>query len=277
MTRTVSALAQMVAACNCERSVSMEEIFFAGVKIEQVELSTGVRIGLPVRYYDWSAIMAHFPVPAAAVRKLLPTNKLKPAQLVPGTAILSLVAMEYRQIADVDSYNEFGIMVPVLYEPTVNIPALPLLFPHWFKRFGLYIHHLPVTTQAAYDFGVEIWGYPKIVAEISFEDVGQLRRCQLRAERKDILTLEVKNLVTRARPMNFYSYTVKNGQLLRTLIQTQGQFGIARFRGGASYTLGDHPIAEELRALGMGKKAVECLWAPQVQSMLHPAGERLPL
>jgi hypothetical protein len=33
---------------------------------------------LPVRYYDWSGIMAHFPVSAAAVRELLPTNKLKP-------------------------------------------------------------------------------------------------------------------------------------------------------------------------------------------------------
>lgn len=41
----------------------MEEVFFAGVKIEQVELSTKVRIGLPVRYYDWSAIMAHFCLP----------------------------------------------------------------------------------------------------------------------------------------------------------------------------------------------------------------------
>jgi len=255
----------------------MEENFFAGVEIEQVELSTGFRIGLPVRYYDWSTIMAHFPVPAAAVRRLLPTDRLKPAQLMPGTAILSMVAMEYRQIADVDPYNEFGIMVPVLYEPTVNIPGLPLLFPHWFKRFGLYIHHLPVTTQAAYDFGVEIWGYPKIVVEIGFEDTGQVRRCRLRAEGKDIVALEVEKLATRARPMNFYSYTVKGGQLLRTLIQTQGQFGMARFRGGASYTLGDHPIAEELRALGMGKTAVECLYAPQVQSMLHPAGERLSL
>lgn len=255
----------------------MEETFFAGVTTEQVTLSTGARIGLPVRYYEWSAIMAHFPASVAAVRKLLPTDKLKPAQLVPGTAILSMVAMEYRQIADVAPYNEFGIMVPVLYEPMVNILGLPLLFPHWFKRFGLYVHHLPVTTQAAYDFGVEIWGYPKIVAEISFEDVGQVRRCRLRAEGKDIVTLEVKKLATRARPMNFYSYTVKDGQLLRTLIQTQGQFGIARFRGGASYTLGDHPIAKELRALGIGKTAVERLYAPQVQSMLHPAGERLAL
>ena len=255
----------------------MEKSFFAGVKIEQFELSTGVRIGLPVRYYDWSAIMAHFPVPVSAVRKLLPTSKLKPAQLLPGTAILSMVAMEYRQIADVAPYNEFGIMVPVLYEPTANIPGLPLLFPHWFRRFGLYVHHLPVTTQAAYDFGVEIWGYPKFVAEISFEDEGRVRRCRLRAGGKDIVTLEVKKLATRARSLNFYSYTVKEGQLLRTLIQTQGEFGIARFRGGASFTLGDHPIAEELQALGIANTTVECLYAPQVQSMLHPAGERLPL
>jgi hypothetical protein len=255
----------------------MDKAFFAGVSVKQVELSTGVRIGLPVRYYDWSAISAHFPVPVAAVRKLLPTNKLKPVQLVPGTAILSLMAMEYRQIADAAPYNEFAIMVPVLYEPTVNIPGLPLFFPRWFKRFGLYVHHLPVTTQAAYEAGVEIWGYPKIVAQISFEETNQVRRCRLRAEGKDIVALEVEKLATKARAMNYYSYTVKDGQLLRTLIQTQGQYGIARFRGGASYVLGDHPIAEELRALGMGETAVERLYAPQVQSMLHPASERLPL
>jgi hypothetical protein len=255
----------------------MDETFFDGVEIDQVTLSTGFRIGLPVRYYDWSVIMAHFPAPAAAVQKLLPTNKLKPANLVPGTAILSLVAMEYRQIADVTPYNEFGIMVPVLYDPTVNIPGLPLLFPHWFKRLGLYIHHLPVTTQAAYDFGVEIWGYPKIVADISFEDIGDVRRCRLRADGRDVVTLEVDTLATTARPLNYYSYTVKDGRLLKTLIQARGQVGIARFRGGASYTLGDHPIAEELRAVGMGTTAIERLYAPQVQSMLHRAGERLPL
>jgi len=255
----------------------MDEAFFAGVEIEEIELSTGIRVGLPVRYYDWSAIMAHFPAPAAKVRELLPSDKLKPALLMPGTAVVSFAAFEYHEIADVAPYNEFGIMIPVLYEPVVNILGLPLLFPHWFRRFGLYIYRLPVTTQAAYDIGVEIWGYPKFVAEISFEDVGEMRRCRLRAEGKDIMTLEVKKVATRTRLMNYYSYTVKDGQLLRTLIQIQGQVGITRFRGGASYTLGDHPIAEELRALGMGKTAVERLYAPQVQSMLHPASERLPL
>jgi hypothetical protein len=149
-------------------------------------------------------MMAHFPAPAGAVRRLLPTQKLKPAQLVPGAAMLSIVAMEYRQITDMAPYNELGGMAPVLYEPGVNIPGLPLLFPDRFRRFGLYVHYLPVTTQAAYDFGVEIWGYPKFVAEIRFEEAGDVRRCQLRAEGKDILTLQVKKIATKAAPMNFY-------------------------------------------------------------------------
>jgi len=255
----------------------VETTFFEGVSVEETQLSTGARIGLPVRYYEWSAMMAHFPAPAAALRKLMPSPRLRPAELVPGTGMVSMAAMEYRRIADVEPYNEFGIMVPVLYEPTVNVPTLPLLAPDRFERFGLYVHHLPVTTQEAYVFGVEIWGYPKFVAEISFEETGRARRCRLSCDGKAIATLEVAKSATRARPMNLFSYTVKDGQLLRTRIQAEGQMSSARFRGGASCDLGDHPVAEELRDLGMRRTAVERLYAPQVQSMLHRASVRLPL
>ena len=260
----------------------MDETFFTGIKIEETVLSTGARIGLPVRYYDWSWINALFPAPAARVQRLLPSNKLKPLLITPGTAMISIGAMEYRRIANVAPYNEFAIGVPVQYEPAVNVPGLSLLFyplfsPQRFKKFGVYIHRLPVTTQAAYDFGVEIWGYPKLVTEIVFEEGDQVRRCRLRAEGKNIVTLEVKKLSTRARPISWHSYTVKDGQHLRTLVQTKGQYGISRSFGGASYILGSGPIADELAALGMGMTAVGCTYAPLVQSLLHPACERLPL
>ncbi len=255
----------------------METTFFAGVGVEETVLSTGARIGLPVRYYDWSAMMAHFPAPTAALRRLLPTDRLKPAELVPGTGVVSMAAMEYRGIADVEPYNEFGIMVPVIYEPSRNVPGLPLLFPDRFEHFGLYVHHLPVTTQEAYVFGVEVWGYPKCLAEIVFEETDRARLCRLRADGQAIATLEVARATARTRPLDLYSYTVKDGQLLRTRIQAQGQVSMPRLRGGASCDLGDHPIAEELRAAGMRRSAVERLYAPQVQSMLHAAAERLPL
>jgi hypothetical protein len=260
----------------------VEEDFFAATKIEETVLSTGDRIGLPVRYYHWSWINALFPVPAPRAQRLLPSRKLRPLLITPGTAMICIGAMEYLRIADVAPYNEFVIGVPVQYEPAVNVPGLSLLFhpllsPQRFKKFGVYIHRLPVTTQAAYDFGVEIWGYPKLVTEIVFEDEDQARRCRLRAEGEDIVTLEVKKLSTRARPISWHTYTVKDGQLLRTLVQTQGQYGISRSFGGASYVLGSGPIADELAALGLGNRAVGCIYAPQIQSQLHPASERLPL
>jgi hypothetical protein len=200
---------------------------------------------------------------------------------MPGIAMVALTAMEYRKIADVAPYNEFSIAVPVQFEPTFNIPGLPLFFhpllsPKRYRKFGMYVHHLPVTTQAARDFGVEIWGYPKFIAEISFEDTGNMLRCRLQDKGKNIVTLEVRKLTIKARSIDFYTYTVKEGQLLRTLVQTQGEYGITRFPGGASYTLGDHPIADELKTLGMGKTAVGRFYAPRVQSLLHAASERQP-
>jgi hypothetical protein len=263
------------------KETAMDENFFSEARSEEVVLSTGVRIRLPLRYYDWSWINAFFPAPVAKVRRLLPSGKLKPILLAPGITMVSLSGFEYRK-SDLNPYNEFAVAIPVQYEPLVNIPGLPLLLhpalsPQWYRKFGMYVHHLPVTTQLALDSGVEIYGYPKIIAEISFEETGGMRRCRLRAEGKEIVVLEVKKSATKARSMSFYSYTVKNGQLLRTLIQTQGQYCITRFPGGASYTLGDHPISEELKALGMGKTAVGRFYAPQLQSLLHPASERLSL
>ena len=255
----------------------MDNGFFKGTELQETKLSTGKRINLPVQYLDWSAIMAHFPAPAANLRTLLPSDQLKPALLAPGTGIVTLVAMEYRSISGVAPYTELGIMVPVMYEPPVNDPGLPLLFPERFPRFGLYVHHLPVTTQEAYDFGVELWGYPKFLSEITFEDKDQARRCRLQVEGQDVLSFQVDDQPTRLRDMDFYTYTVLDGQLLHTRVQTRGQYGIARFRGGASFELGDHPIADEIRALDVGTRAVEVYSIPSLQSLLYPAGQRLPL
>jgi len=47
-------------------------------------------------------------------------------------------------------------------------------------------------------------------------------------------------------------------------------------QGGATYTLGDHPIANELRSLDVGDKAVQYIYAPQLQSLLYPGETRLP-
>jgi hypothetical protein len=254
----------------------LDETFFDQVELEELEVS-GHRVQAPFRYLDWSSITAHFPAPVAKVQELLPSGKLVPAQLRPGTAVVTLIAMEYREMVDLEPYNEFAVAVPVLYEPGLNIPALPLLFPGWFKGFGLYVHHLPVTTEQARVGGVEIYGFPKFLAEISFEETGDSVRSQLTVEGTHVVTLEADKLPAKSRRMELAFYTVKEGKLLRTLVPIQGQIGSTSRGGGASYTLGDHPIAGELRALGLSETAVSRLYLAQVQSLLPLPHARLPL
>jgi hypothetical protein len=253
----------------------MDKDFFASVETkEYVDVaSTGLRVELPIRFLDCSAIIGGFTAPADKLQELLPSKRLKPALLTPGRGVIAFAAFEFRELVDFPAYKEASISIPVLYEPTVNIPGLPLLAPQWFKTYGLYVHHVPVTTELVRDGGIEVWGYPKFLAEITFEETGESLRCRVRAEGKDIIALEGEKLATRPRSMVWPNYTVKGDELLKTPVQVQGEMGISMLRGGVTYTLGDHPIADELRSLDISDKAVQHIYAPQVQSLLH-AGEK---
>lgn len=228
---------------------------------------TRVRISMSIRYLEFSRMIANFPSPVSKVQEVLPSQKLRPVQHIPGTTMVSLWAMEYRHIDYLDPYNEFAIGVPVLYVTDENNAGLP----------GYYVLHLPVTTEEARWGGVEIFGFPKFVAEISFEDEGEMCRSQVRAEGKEIIALEVKKLNTEHQSRDEYIYSIRDDRLLRTVLQVQGQAGTTDIQGGASYYLGDHPIADGLRTLEMDKTSAGHEYAPQLQTVLRPPKERLSL
>ncbi len=121
-------------------------------------------------------------------------------------------AFEYRKIESVAPYNEFSISVLVSCEKSSEAPSLP----------GIYIIYLPVTTEEAL-YGVDIFGYPKSITDINFEDTAEARRCRVQADGKDILTLEVQKQVAEPKSIDTYTYSVKDNQLLITLMQIKGQ------------------------------------------------------
>jgi hypothetical protein len=246
---------------------------------EEAVLASGARIVLPMRCLDWAGISASFVAPAARVSMLLPSKALKPLMIWPGKAIVTIGAIEYRRMADVEPYNEFVISVPVQYEPGLNIPGMPLVFhpllaARRYKQAGVYVHRLPVTSRESRDAGVEIWGYPKTVAEISFEETSRSRRALLRSEGTDQVTLEVAKVPTRSRRVDFHTYSVKDGHLLRSLVQTAGEYGVSFALGGASCALGEGAFADELRQLGMGESAFGRIYSPRLQSLVH-RGEKI--
>lgn len=247
--------------------MGLDKNFFAQFKFEELEPVPGWRAEFPIRYFDWSMIAASFPVPIAKVQEVLPSPKLKPVRLQPDTTTVILMAMEYRRFAPGYSYNEFAIGIPVLYEPLETAIKLP----------GTYIHHMPVTEERARWGGVVMAGFPKFLAEIQFEDRGEIHRCHVRAEGKDLITLGVKKLVPQSQTWVEYTFTVKEGQLMSTRITIQGQRGLTNARGGASYILGDHPIAEELRALEVGETSMGHEYDPKLQSVLPLPEEQFSL
>jgi hypothetical protein len=227
-------------------------------------------VELPQRYYDFSFIMAHFPAPIWGVRKLLPDDDtLVPVEIVPGLAIVSLAAFEYRQMATLQPYNEVAVMVPVRHQPETRIPLLPLLWPDEFE-VAFWVHHLPVTTEEARAAGLTIWNLPKVVADIRFKDVGWMRHCSLHEDGQHVLTLSSRIDETRRDARAFYALSMQRGKLLRSLVDTQADYHAWFVPGGASFRLGNHPKARLLRSVGMWNVAVAGLYASSARSRLHP-------
>jgi hypothetical protein len=228
---------------------------------------TGVHLATPTHYLDWSMMSASFPAHVANVQETLPSVKLNPVQSMPGITTVMFRATEIRQVRGLSPYNEFSVEVPVVYEGTGKAAVLS----------GSYVLYMPVTTEEARWGGVEVNGLPKFITEIHFEEVGEVRRCRVQAEGKDIINLEVKKLIAEPQSWDWYLYGVRDGQLLRMLVQIQGQKGMTDVREGASYTLGDHPIAEELRSLQIDTVSIAHEYAPQLHSLLNCPDEGLPL
>lgn len=228
-----------------------------------------VHVELPQRYYDWSFVMTHFPAPTHRVRALLPDDRLVAVEIVPGLAVVTLAAFDYRKMATLAPYKEFAIMVPVRYRPERNIPFLPLLCPDAYD-VGFWVHHLPVTTQEACDVGIGVWGLPKVVAEIEFRDVGWSRQCELWEDGDHVLTLSSHMGETRREARQFSAFSVLEGVLLKSLVDTRGQYHAWNVPGMASFELGTHPVADQLRDLEVQNLAFAGLFAFSAKSRLHP-------
>lgn len=233
-----------------------------------------ISVDLPQFYFDFSFIMAHFPAPTSRVRSLLPDKSLVPVEIVPGLAVVSLAAFEYRVMATLAPYNEVAVMVPVRHEPEFNIPLLPLFSPDDYD-VAFWVHHLPVTTREARDVGLDVWNLPKVMADITFEDVGWMRHCKLREDGQDVLTLTAQMAETQLEARPFYALSIRNGQLLRSLVDTQAEYYSWFVPGRASFSLGNHPVARQLRSLRICNFAIAGLYAASARSRLHP-GEVIP-
>lgn len=218
-----------------------------------VTLSTGETVELPLST-EATMLGAVFAAPRHRVEELLP-DELRPIRMTAsGDAGVTLLSVEYHRIGDseIDPYDEFAIVLPAVRESTATVPYLAALT----HGTSGYMWYLPVTTEPAEALGVEIWGFPKVVADIAHEDAGDRRRTTVTVDGERFLTFETLRPPSVETRDDGYTYTVRDGELLRVPNEVDGEVGAWPFSDRASVSFGEHPRADPLREFDLGDRAL---------------------
>lgn len=210
----------------------------------------GEIVTLPVEVRSARMIGAQYLVDADAAQVLVEPTGLRVARQPGGRAVCSINAVQYLD-NDLGPYHE--IAVAFVVEPHDAAPGTRVNM----TRPTTYIHKLPVNQTFTCAAGAGIWGFPKWVTDIDRTDHRRSSRAVLTDDGEFVLSLEVRRspvpLPAQELPMACYSF--RDGVLRRTPWTTRTSRVTARV-GGATIELGSrHPMAQELRSLGLPKGA----------------------
>lgn len=201
-----------------------------------VTLSTGHEVTLPL---ELECTVGGVTVPARRKRleSILP-EKLAALAVAPGVGCVTVVGIRYHRVgrasdesehggSALEPYDEFGIIVPAVRGSRSSLPFLQAVD----GEFGGYVHWLPVTTEASVALGREIWGYPKERAAIAITDDSKGFRTVVRADDgTQRVRLEVPRSRTRIgarrREWTLWSYTMMDGELVRTRAELEGEIAL---------------------------------------------------
>jgi hypothetical protein len=215
----------------------------------------GQEVTIPVEVRDASAHMASFLVPAASAQDLIAYSGLQVAEPLPGRAVCTLAFMRYLD-SDLGPYHELAVAFLVRHKGME--PASTFTKSAEVARgfLGAFIHQLPVNQEFTLEAGRGIWGFPKFLANIDLDVAGAVKRCTLRHDGDFVLSLAIRPGVPMpARGSSVDAYSCADGVLRRTAWSMEPD-GVRGRPGGAALALGEHPVAKELRGLGLPRRAV---------------------
>ncbi len=126
----------------------------------------------PTFYADVTCAMAIFMCDYAKAEAIMPHPKVKPVAMTLGRSIVAFSCYEYKNVMNIPPYNEIAMTIPVMVDPKVNVPLLPMIAGKLFREFGYYVFSMPVTSLENRIRGNKIWGLPKVVREIDIREEG---------------------------------------------------------------------------------------------------------
>jgi len=216
--------------------------FFEGIVDKQIMTESG-EVTLPLRSGDITLMMVPFPVKASRIRPLIPDG-LKPMS-VAGLSVCVIGCMEYRDL-NIDPYNEVLLLVPVRYPGTLPSEAGSGSVR---ERIGFHVAIIAVNSQVSLDVGRNVWGYPKFLADIEFEETEGKRTCTWRAGEELIAFVSVRKKGIAFRYAGVLpDFSVLGNELVKNVLKTRFTMRISR-GARAEFSFGPHPVGQKLAAL----------------------------
>ncbi|MEV4128689.1 acetoacetate decarboxylase family protein [Nocardia sp. NPDC049707] len=217
----------------------------------------GKEVRVPVRIRLAHAFMATYSVPAAAAQRLIDYSGLEILRLPGVRAMCTLVFVDYID-GDLGPYNEFGVSFMIRHHTAAPDGAFGDLRALSAGRAGVFIHRLPVDGEFTLAAGRGIWGFPKEIADFDAQHEGSVRRGVLHQSGQLIVDLAIRTglaVPQRRGGSSFDAYSHIDGVTRCTQWQMKPSGTHVR-PGGAELALGEHDWADELRSLGLPKRAL---------------------
>ncbi|WP_213574004.1 acetoacetate decarboxylase family protein [Rhodococcus sp. USK13] len=217
----------------------------------------GKQVDMPVEIRQASAFTAMYSVPTGAAQSLIDYTGLEILQFRPGRGICALVFVDYVD-GDLGPYNEFGVTFLVRDHRTDSTSVAQDVKALAKGRAGALIHRLPVDGEFTLAAGRGIWGFPKVLADFDVDHVSSVKRASVSQDGRLIAQLSVAkgiSLPGSGAGASLAAYSHLDG-ITRFTTWDMNPSGVRSRPGGAELKLGSHPIAEELRSLGLPKRAL---------------------
>ncbi|GAB2717754.1 acetoacetate decarboxylase family protein [Nocardia thraciensis] len=211
--------------------------------VAQVHSILGEQIRVPVEVRSAEACSSLFPVGLQAARVLLAETGLEPVRFA-GRALCALAFMRHLD-TDLGPYHEFAF-------------SLLARVPGRRGSTGAYIRWLPVNQSFTCVVGRELWGFPKEMADIRIVPKGRGKRCEVRLDDRLVVALDSGGGIPAPAGMggaSMRTYTHRDG-VLRATPWVMNPARVRMRLGGTRIELGDHPVAEEMRGLGLPARAL---------------------
>ncbi len=231
----------------------------------------GRTVTLPCIVRDACSATATWMVSSRVAQALLPSPELEIAEILPGRGLLSIACIDYRD-NDLGDYNEVSIAFFVRRRgDRKGVPYAGAAIAMMRGLLPTHIIHLPVNQSFTCEAGQKIWGFPKTVDEIDVDTGGDRARCVWNKDGQNVMKLSLPTGGKRDFPeQTLCTYSYIDGVLHKTpFVSSAKDLGVRV--GGAEIELGAHPIADELRSLGLPKPALMSIWMGKMKGRFEAA------